>query len=381
MTYFTYGVTSTSRTIYETPTLFPKVTFCNVNPFTTQYAYNLTRKGIFDGSNLLDAEKQKLSHDLEDFLFECWFNDKQCYASDFTWSYHQMYGNCFTFNGNETNLKKSYLIGPDYGLQLVLYVKVYESLLNITDFKDKLGAVIRVGNSSFSKFVSNGGIFVSSGFSTYIQVDREFISMLPKPYSDCEIDSDSSSRPIESEFFNFISQARFKYTQQLCFSLCLQKKHIETHNCSSIYLMGYYNVSQCKKDMDSIFEKLENNFLKETCSPDCPLECTRNLFKTSLSFNRLNGNKYISNIKNNSKLSADFVKTTIDLAAVEKSIVSVKIFYDSLSYTKTTESPQMDVVSLVASVGGNLGLFLGVSVFSLCEIVEVLIEIYFLSKK
>jgi hypothetical protein len=71
----------------------------------------------------------------------------------------------------------------------------------------------------------------------------------------------------------------------------------------------------------------------------------------------------------------------LDLVAVEKSIVNVKIFYDSLSYTKTTESPQMDVVSLVASVGGNLGLFLGVSVFSLCEIVEVLIEMYSLSKK
>ena len=31
MTYFTYGVSTTSRTIYETPTLFPKVTFCNAN--------------------------------------------------------------------------------------------------------------------------------------------------------------------------------------------------------------------------------------------------------------------------------------------------------------------------------------------------------------
>ena len=81
------------------------------------------------------------------------------------------------------------------------------------------------------------------------------------------------------------------------------------------------------------------------------------------------------------KVIQNFIKTTIDLAAVEKSIVSVKIFYDSLSYTNTTESPQMDVVSLVASVGGNSGLFLGVSVFSLCEIVEMLIEIYFLSKK
>jgi hypothetical protein len=59
MTFFTYGVTSTSRTIYETPTLFPKVTFCNVNPFTTEYAYNLTQRGIFDGSYLPNNEKAK----------------------------------------------------------------------------------------------------------------------------------------------------------------------------------------------------------------------------------------------------------------------------------------------------------------------------------
>ena len=38
LSYFAYGVTSASRTIYETPTLFPKVTFCNLNRFTTEYA-------------------------------------------------------------------------------------------------------------------------------------------------------------------------------------------------------------------------------------------------------------------------------------------------------------------------------------------------------
>ena len=82
--------------------------------------------------------------------------------------------NCFTFNGNETNLKKSYLIGPTFGLQLVLYVKVYESLLKRFDISYETGAVIRIGNSSYSRFVPNGGIFVSSGFSTYIEVEREF---------------------------------------------------------------------------------------------------------------------------------------------------------------------------------------------------------------
>jgi hypothetical protein len=40
-----------------------------------------------------------------------------------------------------------------------------------------------------------------------------------------------------------------------------------------------------------------------------------------------------------------------------------------------------DLVSLLASIGGNLGLFLGMSVFSLAEIVEVIIEIVFVLKK
>jgi hypothetical protein len=40
----------------------------------------------------------------------------------------------------------------------------------------------------------------------------------------------------------------------------------------------------------------------------------------------------------------------------------------------------MGVVSLLASIGGNLSLFLGVSVFSLSELVEFFIEVYFMKK-
>ena len=61
--------------------------------------------------------------------------------------------------------------------------------------------------------------------------------------------------------------------------------------------------------------------------------------------------------------------------------MSVNIFYESLSYMESTESPKMNIVSLLASMGGNLSLFLGVSVFTLAEIVEVVIEIYFIVKR
>ena len=58
----------------------------------------------------------------------------------------------------------------------------------------------------------------------------------------------------------------------------------------------------------------------------------------------------------------------------------MSIFYESLSYILSEETPRMDMVSLLASIGGNLGLFLGVSVFSLYEMVEVALEIFFIQK-
>ncbi len=61
----------------------------------------------------------------------------------------------------------------------------------------------------------------------------------------------------------------------------------------------------------------------------------------------------------------------------EKSFVYARIFYESQSYTLSTESPKLDLVCLLANIGGTLGLFLGVSALSACELIEVLIQIFF----
>jgi hypothetical protein len=113
VSYFSYGVSTTSRTLYETPALFPKVTICNANPFTTEYAamfvkqvnqelylnidvfnknemnqlnitykYTLIRDIFFSAINkmnsLPDMEKKKLSHPLEDLMQNCRFNAQAC---------------------------------------------------------------------------------------------------------------------------------------------------------------------------------------------------------------------------------------------------------------------------------------------------------------
>ena len=354
LTFFNYGVVTTSRTVFEMPTLFPKVTFCNVNRVTTEYGYNLTSiLNITDSKRIYgisDEEKRKLSHDLSDILLECWFNDVPCNLTDFTWTYHQTYGNCYKFNtgfdsnGNKIDFKKSTLAGPDHGLQLTLYVNIYEKLLKNPNVY-ALGGVIQIGNSSYSKYHSNNGVFVSPDTNTYVSVEREFKSVLPKPYSSCEIDSNSAKFRENSEFYNLIGRSNYEYTQQLCFSQCLQKQFIDKYNCTLYYLLSFYNKIHCDSETTFLIYSKEDSFdINRECLSLCPLECYQTEYKTSYSSNRLNANDYYTDlIKTNSNLTTDFIDRSLDEKSVRESILNVYIYYTSLSYTQMTEKPQMDI--------------------------------------
>ena len=145
---------------------------------------------------------------------------------------------------------------------------------------------------------------------------------------------------------------------------------------SQLFFHFLKQVISIQKEMSSRFEELNRD-----CLPLCPLECNQTLYKTSSSFSQLIGYQFIFNIMNNSNLISDFINRTIDAATAEKSVVKVNVYYSSLGYTEITESPQMDIVSLLADIGGNLGLFLGVSAFSLAEILVVLIETFYIFKR
>ena len=381
MNYLAYDVTTKSRTIYETPTLFPKVTICNLNMYQTEYAYDFLQYTEYqDPSFLSIEERKKFGHDLNDILIECSFNGYTCSSSDFTWSLDLRYGNCWTFNsgfnqnGSQVNLKESIISGPSYGLYLQLYVNVYEMLLNSdnSNIMNSLGAVIRIGNSSYETFYSYGeGIFLSPGFETNIIIDREFRSVLPKPYSNCEIDSNSPQFIEGLDLYNQISQSGYKYTQQVCFLECYQKYVFNKYNCTNFFFPSIFMFRKCSLifSFENISEHFDQYFIKKHCLSACPLECDQSLYKSSSSFSQLIRKDYTVS----TNILSDFLNRTFD----EKSLVQAHIFYQSLSYTLTTESPQWDAISLFGSIGGNLGLFLGMSVFSLCELVEVAVEIFF----
>ena len=53
----------------------------------------------------------------------------------------------------------------------------------------------------------------------------------------------------------------------------------------------------------------------------------------------------------------------------------VAVYYPRSKYTIISELPKMSPFDLVSSVGGTLGLFVGLSFFTLVEMVEILLEV------
>ena len=60
------------------------------------------------------------------------------------------------------------------------------------------------------------------------------------------------------------------------------------------------------------------------------------------------------------------------MANFYKNLLSVTIFYEALEYSLVEEKARLPLESLIATIGGHLHLFLGMSVISFFEIAELI---------
>lgn len=120
--YYNYDTVTQAKVIYETPTYFPAVSFCSLNAFTTEAAfeyvknfsekfeypeaeYFLTHSFLNDidsiryglvvrllDDNFSDDERKKMGIPIEDMLLTCIYNSRLCWINDFKWFFDPYYG-------------------------------------------------------------------------------------------------------------------------------------------------------------------------------------------------------------------------------------------------------------------------------------------------
>ena len=196
--------------------------------------------------------------------------------------------------------------------------------------------------------MANEGFAIASSFLTEVLVDRFFYKKLPYPYSDCLSFSEIKSKYSGSIYYNELVKNNYSYRQKDCFELCIQNR---TNNLEQ-----------------------SNNYI-ELCSPFCPIECETISYTTYITIS-----DYPSVTRQNTLLKDPVIRkhfeniTVISSDFLKKSVLSVFVYYSDLKYTLFSESEKMLPFELISSIGGTLGLFIGVSFLSFLEIIEFFYE-------
>ena len=415
LAYYKYDVTTKTRRIYESPTLFPTIGICTKQTYSTDYGLEFLKKvivnydydDIFDesiydgykydmpkfnffvnnlissanidalGNNITDEQRQLLQYKLEDIIIDCTFNDipDNCTKDNFYWKFDNILSNCYYINHDKSNsevFKYAKFSGDSYGFSLTLFMGIKDELNRVNPNK---GIILLILNSS-NQFGSTK-VELQTGVETKVAIDRYFSTQMPKPYSNCDIDNENPKK-FDSYFYNKIINSNFNYDQQSCLEICYNEIALIKCKCNDINAFSLGNNTFCSADYKCLYntfhEYLSNTsseyYINTYCLPLCPLECNQTSFGITLSTSDIIP-EYFSFVVQEKAKSLNITNRTLSKEDIKNSIVKFSIYYDSMSYTASTESPSLDVISLLAYIGGTLGLFLGISVLTFVEFVEI----------
>ena len=258
----------------------------------------------------------------------------------------------------------------------------------------KTGIYLSVHNQSDLLYTLPPGIGIQTGFRTYVGISREYSSKLNGSYSDC-LDDLYSKNGYAQKLFNYFNDLDVQfYNQNFCYTMCFQDKLIDKCNCQDIRsplirnATYCYNSTQveCLNEFDRYYATTD---LNELCENACPQKCTTMFYdlETASKFN-FPTLSYLHFLQaSEESISSKFPVGTNDTFSIEfarNGFLKVVVNYDNLYYTSFHESPSVTPNDMFGLIGGQLGLFLGISILSFIEIVEIIIDsifIYWRNKK
>jgi len=329
--YFNYDVVTSINVINEIPNEFPAITF-------------------------FIQRNNKLKVPLNDLIEFCQFNTFPCNDLEnyFTISQDKYGFISYTFK-NQT----SFLGGTNFALNFNL------TLENIPFDNSSIYDGIRliIHNSTYDPNYYKGslpnGFNLATGFQYEISIKRIFTNKLGQPYNNC-LKNVKSIDSFDSDLFRYILKStNYSYRQEDCFMYY-----------TGIELFKYFNITNRTDRWENIiyeypsysdyllviYKNLMKKGISESSATDCPLECDSIKYEISHSFNKLI-------IKNETSFS---------------NRVKLLVYYERPEYTVIDQIAQMNVFDLISNIGGNLGLFIGISFLSFAEIIELLVEIIFI---
>jgi hypothetical protein len=411
--YFSYSTTSQVTIERVSSMEFPTITLCNANRFKffnstdinnfidfQNYVINniifplgettldaisyldYETKLIFYTSKVPLSQEYYLSYTLDEMLINCRFNNLICTSNDFEYFYSNSKGNCYKFNsgkyanGSNYTIRQTSSPGRLNALSLELYVPPLSAYY---DQVESSGIQVYVHNSSYLPLIDIEGVSLSTGFEVDMVLSQTFINKLASPYSNCIVNTTSTS-----SFASFLFQETIallqEYNQKYCLQLCYQRFVVKTCSCFDVTVPTYTNASTppcnsttfgiCVYPAFDVFYNTDQS-LVASCFSDCPVECQAIYYDINLSYSDFPTPFYANLMYTSQQISPNSKRQYASAADIKSKVLAVNVYYDDISYTVINENPAKTVDLLIADIGGLLVLCVGASFLSFIEIIDV----------
>ncbi|XP_050392953.2 amiloride-sensitive sodium channel subunit gamma [Patella vulgata] len=342
--------------------------------------------------------KEAMGHQLATTMLSCDYGGFHCSPQNFSFFTDPRYGNCFTFNtGLVVPVATITKTGPSHGLSLELYIEHDEY---IKELSASAGIKLLMHNQSYMPFPADNGLDLEPGRRSSVSLSLLQVERTEPPHGTCHKYGRDEGRKVNA--YSELQSLPIEYTDQACYKTCLQLNIIKTcgccypyQPCSGIALQSgldmhddvqFCNISNT--DITSCVKGIQRRYNKNDlgCSDICKPSCRELMYNSQISSSLWPTNPAMSDLIDRLKVNDPSLKPKLDNMTADEqrtfirdNVLKVDIYYQKLNYETISTTPSYMLEDLLSDIGGQLGLFLGLSVVTMMEFVELFVDIFIIS--
>ncbi|XP_022092885.1 acid-sensing ion channel 2-like [Acanthaster planci] len=194
------------------------------------------------------------------------------------------------------------------------------------------------------------GFALSPGTYNLAEVTMSQITNQPMPYGKC---ATKQLKHVEM------------YSVMACILDCQTDYVVEKCHCKDAFMPGDFPVCspyQLQTCLNPMMESFISSF-ETNCS--CPVPCERTEYSTMLSSGIFPARHVAMALDKELNMSMDYSRNNL---------LELIVYFEELKYTRITQQPAYSLESLLSDIGGSMGLFMGVSILTLFELMDVLLR-------
>ncbi|KAK3710378.1 hypothetical protein QZH41_012304, partial [Actinostola sp. cb2023] len=309
-------------------------------------------------------ELKSMGHQLEDMVVDCSFNSQDCsiFEDETLWRHIWIedMGNCYMFNpamdkkGLKVTPFQSVLSGDQHGLTLTINLEQYEYLDSVTAYA---GLKVIIGRQREMPFPISEGISVAPGLSNSIEIKKNHALRLdPFRNHTCE-------KTGELEPSNIYRRFNMSYSKMACRRSCLVNMQTSRCNCSQFEFTGDYEFCD--------FANITVDFNESSCAYR-EVYFTNSISSSkwpALNFKKLG--THVEDVLCDFHMSPHLLNFDVILF-ISENMLEIRVYYAELDYVRVEETLKYKLEDLMSNVGGQMGMWIGLSVLTIGEVIEVI---------